>query len=1322
MGAAITATGANILDGPVRALQQLTRSATEAVQSLSDLDMKFKSSGGGGLSSMAGAGFGGMVAGALGGNTWQGRLGRGALGAVSGLAGSYAAQTDDAVKMGAASLISISTGIMSIFGSVTNAAMLLKGNVSVVGATGLAKAGNAAAMALGGFSAGPIIGVLVALAGAFAAYTALSKGSRLTQLKNKADAAAQQAMRSEAELEELEQVLNEFSTEGENSQGTTAHSLKRLTEVSKTLEESINNRLGQIAGDYDQFLNELARYGSLDISERPAARIELAKHLETPELLLEADNPDNLLTELSTDIEYFQGLLAGNVRSFREWIDRAGDALLTARANGDENQAQYFGSLLNMLSADQELQSVLRGNSKLDGAAQAELIRTFLNAWANGQGVIEELAEQSREDKIESAFKDFKVDLESSNNEALVDRAVNRLSRALINTGEDVDDYLDRMTTSVEEISNENQKTVNKHNRYRRLAESRGIIAPDTPDSKSEFLAGMSGEDVSGRVQAASKIIETDTAAQIDRIAARYSSAFSTLQTAVDSPDTSEGDMFANLRSDVQSRGRQALEVSEADVISDMRMRGANSDYVTTNANGDLVPDGVAKTLIDLDRTIRASDQVAERVGDFSDLEKLQGLLPEELLHKVEVDGLNQRISEAERNGNSDLALELLEQRLGVESDRREVEFSRADSERNRTADELLEDPGDEDNSKAFAKAYEDFHTIQMRHIDEERKAREELHKFKQQQEAKELQAAERTAKRNVKGLQSQYDDALKAGDFDEAARLAGEIESNERTAIEKKVDRQILQSPSEKDVLNEGRDEELESVRNQFENENFNSLIRDMTDRSQREHEIGLEEWSPSREKFGATPEERGEDLGKELDHYNSLRLSLEKLHDTAKKAGVDEADLHIIESAMQDTENSIRKTEHAMESLPTVTEREEWESMAEAPMRVAKAVAELGRELKDFIDWGRLGEDIRRVTDTTETLGENIHEHLVNSVVDFRDALKDAIWESEKLEDALKQVGLALTRNIFDSAFDQFTAELTSSIFNTHKEMKAQQEADGTADSGGIRQGFRELGDRAKGVFKREPEPHTPAEVREAVPAAVIPDSGVPVVSPDPDTITVNGPVTVQSDSADLSDALFPEEESEVAEEVGEAVTDAMDDGFRSFGDTLKDLFSSIGSMFGGIGGGFSGMLGGLFSNPAKLATGGIISGGGTTTSDSIPGVIKGANGKAVRGIMLSNKESVLNAKATAALGEDFVHAANLGMVSKSSLGGMVTAAGYTINNEMTSPTTNVNVNAPDVSVQEGDTRIVNVLDSQLLDGYIQSREGEKSIVNVMQKYDVI
>lgn len=91
-------------------------------------------------------------------------------------------------------------------------------------------------------------------------------------------------------------------------------------------------------------------------------------------------------------------------------------------------------------------------------------------------------------------------------------------------------------------------------------------------------------------------------------------------------------------------------------------------------------------------------------------------------------------------------------------------------------------------------------------------------------------------------------------------------------------------------------------------------------------------------------------------------------------------------------------------------------------------------------------------------------------------------------------------------------------------------------------------------------------------------------------------------------------------------------------------------------GTGPGFNGMTpmlatGGIIG----MATGGMVKGPGTGTSDDVPGYIVGKDGKK-KPVMLSNGEAVLTAEATKNLGADFIAAANSGSLFRMAEGGVV------------------------------------------------------------------
>jgi hypothetical protein len=126
---------------------------------------------------------------------------------------------------------------------------------------------------------------------------------------------------------------------------------------------------------------------------------------------------------------------------------------------------------------------------------------------------------------------------------------------------------------------------------------------------------------------------------------------------------------------------------------------------------------------------------------------------------------------------------------------------------------------------------------------------------------------------------------------------------------------------------------------------------------------------------------------------------------------------------------------------------------------------------------------------------------------------------------------------------------------------------------------------------------------------------------------------------------------------------VTSSIGAGLQSLGGSITGLFSKlfgggegtnravsaglqVGSVLAAKDGAVLKAGQGMFLKSRRsrhLADGGIIKGPGTETSDSIPGLIVDDNGKIQSGLLVSNKEAILNARATAALGEDTINYLN-------------------------------------------------------------------------------
>ena len=117
-------------------------------------------------------------------------------------------------------------------------------------------------------------------------------------------------------------------------------------------------------------------------------------------------------------------------------------------------------------------------------------------------------------------------------------------------------------------------------------------------------------------------------------------------------------------------------------------------------------------------------------------------------------------------------------------------------------------------------------------------------------------------------------------------------------------------------------------------------------------------------------------------------------------------------------------------------------------------------------------------------------------------------------------------------------------------------------------------------------------------------------------------------------------------------------------------------------------------MISSFFGFASGGYVTGPGTSTSDSIPA-------------RLSHGEYVVNARAVSRLGVSFLNAINgLSAGPRLSAGGLAFAAGGLVPEAPAQPAPGPNI------------RIVNVIDPAMAADYLNSSAGERVVMNLIQR----
>ncbi|MCZ2074236.1 MAG: hypothetical protein LC130_04465 [Bryobacterales bacterium] len=195
---------------------------------------------------------------------------------------------------------------------------------------------------------------------------------------------------------------------------------------------------------------------------------------------------------------------------------------------------------------------------------------------------------------------------------------------------------------------------------------------------------------------------------------------------------------------------------------------------------------------------------------------------------------------------------------------------------------------------------------------------------------------------------------------------------------------------------------------------------------------------------------------------------------------------------------------------------------------------------------------------------------------------------------------------------------------------------------------------------------------------------------------TVTDEVAVRINGDTQNAFATMF--------EQIGSGAKSAKD----AFADFARSVLASINriasqklaeSLFGAMGGGggsggFGAFISGLFKG---FATGGLVSGPGTSTSDSIPA-------------RLSAGEYVLRAAAVRRLGVDFLHALNGGLSVPRWQGVRLAFAEGGLVPPVAPATTGGGAGQA--------VRIVNVIDPSLAADYLTSPAGEKSILNILSR----
>jgi TP901 family phage tail tape measure protein len=299
-------------------------------------------------------------------------------------------------------------------------------------------------------------------------------------------------------------------------------------------------------------------------------------------------------------------------------------------------------------------------------------------------------------------------------------------------------------------------------------------------------------------------------------------------------------------------------------------------------------------------------------------------------------------------------------------------------------------------------------------------------------------------------------------------------------------------------------------------------------------------------------------------------------------------------------------------------------------------------------------------------EHFGEVINDHVVTAIEGIGDAFADAVVDGKSLSGTLDEVFSQLSketmRTLIKTLSNETIGSLTGTLFGSNKGPGQQQQ--GAIPALLARFGWG-------GSPKTGEATNTTSQATQ------------PVSFMDSVVSTLTGNTVSKEDGCCLPPetgvALKKVAEgpglANLVETEGKGFFEELGGGFVGL---LDDVTKGFGSVFGNLGGllglasktgagqasgllSFATMAGSLLAGGAGggsatykgaygFAGGGIISGPGTGTSDSIPAYLTGPSGQHQE-LRVSNGEAILNAKATAALGADFIHSVNNGRMLNAS-----------------------------------------------------------------------
>ncbi len=358
----------------------------------------------------------------------------------------------------------------------------------------------------------------------------------------------------------------------------------------------------------------------------------------------------------------------------------------------------------------------------------------------------------------------------------------------------------------------------------------------------------------------------------------------------------------------------------------------------------------------------------------------------------------------------------------------------------------------------------------------------------------------------------------------------------------------------------------------------------------------------------------------------------------------------------------------------------------------------------------------DLQQLESAFQNLGDSIRGNIVSAIDEIGPALFDAAVSGEDALSVLQSVFYDLFRNIGREA----AASLVNSL---SQELLAQIESEDARSLFGSLFGISGENIPAAAQTASENQPGDPGAFTSALAAGQATNAAVATVNGQ--VVNVHGGIAGAQQTQTLLGRISDTNETQVGQ--NQETIQKSEGWFSNLGNTfsqglqgLGGLFSSLFSGGGGAGGLFKSVLSfvpSLFgaaegvaaigTKQGAVSSSGVISGPGTGISDSIAAALFDRG--SVTPIAVGAGESILTAQATQMIGADQIRAWNRGIIRGFAQGRVPASA----------PSKAASAPAAAVAPQvDASTRIVNVVDPDLVHDYMSSSSGEKVILNTIQK----